>query len=554
MSKDIFSKNPSSRESVHPDNSLAVWLRLQRTLADKTGVSLVTIGRNNAVIGRIENDNPICQAMRASAPYSSLCSMDCSSAYSNAARTEQMVEYRCHAGLHCFAVPVDANGQQLVVLGGRAFTSASEYSQFLHRYGDIVRPDDWLSNVKFLEERELREAAELVASNVEYHFKLTHRAGPEREAEPEARPDLLDAHLEIIRLSDQLESKNRALAHLYDFLSDISHTVDSQHVFAAILEKLSQILRARRASLMLFNEQAEVLHLDASIGARFDSPGPVRVRLCEGIAGAVLASGSAMMVRDADTDARVPPTRRGRYKTKSFISFPLRLGPRKIGVINFTERADGSPFGKEDLLLLELLAPHLALLIDRAQWLKKAETYQQLSQTDALTGLPNRRYLEQRLFEEVERSKRHNTSLSFLIIDVDNFKSYNDLHGHTNADRVLIKVAETLRRCVRAIDLPTRFAGDEFCVILPETDLEAARSIAERLREQVASAHYRTEQGYDVGRITISVGVSCFGPTQQSPLSIVEAADRALYQAKTRGRNCVAVYEEPQAARSGGRD
>src|SRR4029078_3825670 len=101
-------------------------------------------------------------------------------------------------------------------------------------------------------------------------------------------------------------------------------------------------------------------------------------------------------------------------------------------------------------MMLEMMAPHLALVIDRTEWARKAETFQQMSLTDPLTALSNRRYLQDRLFEEVERSKRYNTPLSFMIIDVDRFKSYNDVYGHTNADRVLVQTADILRNSISA--------------------------------------------------------------------------------------------------------
>jgi diguanylate cyclase (GGDEF)-like protein len=251
-----------------------------------------------------------------------------------------------------------------------------------------------------------------------------------------------------------------------------------------------------------------------------------------------------LVVRDADTDSRIPQHRPGRYKTKSFISYPITLGMRKVGVINLTDRVDGLPYENDDLMMLEMMAPHLALIIDRTEWARKAETFQQMSLTDPLTGLPNRRYLQDRLFEEVERSKRYNTPLSFMIIDVDRFKSYNDNYGHTNADRVLVRTAQTLRGSVRAIDMSARFAGDEFCIVLPETELGDAARIAERLRKSICETEYTTEQGDLMGQVTISTGISSFSSSRQSPLSIMETADRALYQAKTRGRNCVAIYED----------
>src|SRR5436309_9676532 len=307
------------------------------------------------------------------------------------------------------------------------------------------------------------------------------------------------------------------------------------------------MLKAERGSLMILNEESNELALEAAMGAEH-TLAPVRIKLGEGVAGSVLASGLPLVVRDVETDARLPQARAGHYRSKSFISFPITLGSRKVGVINLTERRDGLPYDNEDLTFLELMSPHLALIIDRTEWHKKAETFQQMSLTDPLTGLPNRRYLQDRLFEEVERSKRYNTPLSFMIIDVDRFKSYNDIYGHTNADRVLVKTAQLLRGSIRAIDMSARFAGDEFCVVLPETELGDAARIAERLRKGICDTEYRTEQGDLMGQVTISTGISSFSCSRQSPLAIMETADRALYQAKTLGRNCVAVYEDGQAA------
>src|SRR6185436_3612075 len=281
------------------------------------------------------------------------------------------------------------------------------------------------------------------------------------------------------------------------------------------LEKFSVLMKAGRSALMIYNPESNELALEVALGEQSTTTSPTRLKLGEPIAGAVLSSGSPLVVRDADNDSRVPHPKPGRYKSKSFISYPITLGLRKVGVINLTERLDGLPYENEDLMMLEMMAPHLALIIDRAEWARKAETFQQMSLTDPLTGLPNRRYLQDRLFEEVERSKRYNTPLSFMIIDVDRFKSYNDNYGHTNADRVLVKTAQLLRASIRAIDMSARFAGDEFCIVLPETELSDAARIAERLRIAICETEYRTQQGDLMGQVTISTGISSFSGSRQ---------------------------------------
>jgi diguanylate cyclase (GGDEF)-like protein len=546
LSKQIIRKAAASQGESQSDTSLAVWLRLQKSLAERNDISLSTLGRDGAVVGGIENDNSICQALRVSADYGELCAAECAAACANTAEGCASVDFVCHAGLHCFAIPVPFAGKQLVILGGRAFTTAAEYADMIRRYGDMdaLTTGDCLKNVKFVAARDLRVAAEQVASSAACHFRDAGEPRPRPAEISQASPELMDAHLEIIRLTDQLESRKRALAQFYDFLRGIASTIDSQKVYHSVLARFSEILRAERSSLMILNEASNELALEAALGAYSERMGAVRVKLGEGVAGAVLAAGAPLVVRDADTDNRVPRGRPGRYKSGSFISYPITLGARKVGVINLTDRTGGIPYEDEDLPLLELMSPHLALIIDRTEWHRKAEAYQRMSLTDPLTGLPNRRYLQDRLFEEVERSKRYNTPMSFMILDVDRFKSYNDFYGHTNADHVLVKTAQILRGSIRAIDMSARFAGDEFCIVLPETEVGDAARIAERLRKAVCEAEYRSEQGELMERVTLSIGVSSFSLARQSPLSIIESADRALYQAKTRGRNCVAVCED----------
>ena len=550
LSKKAASKGRFSESELDSDNSLAVWLRLQRSLADKNGIALTTLSRDGAVIGRIENDNSICRAMRVSGEHAPLCAADCGAAHSNAIAAGKQFDFTCHAGLHCFAIPVAIGRKQLVILGGRSFASTSEFGEFLGEYGEMaaVESGECLKNIKFIDARELTAAADLVGSTASYHFQNAQKSEQQSSEGAVESTSLLDAQLEIVRLTDQLESRKRSIGQFYEFLRGISSTLDSKKVYYSLLEKFSEMMKAERCSLMLLDQESNELALEAALGANPEVSGPIRLKLGDSVAGAVLASGAPLVVRDADTDSRIPNRRPGSYKTKSFISYPITLGLRKVGVINLTDRTDGVPYENDDLMMLEMMAPHLALIIDRTEWAKKAETFQQMSLTDPLTGLPNRRYLQDRLFEEVERSKRYNTPLSFMIIDVDRFKTYNDIYGHTNADRVLVKTAQLLRGSIRAIDMSARFAGDEFCIVLPETELGDAARIAERLRKTICETEYRTEQGDLMGQVTISTGISSFSSSRQSPLAIVESADRALYQAKTLGRNCVAVYEDMHAA------
>lgn len=164
---------------------------------------------------------------------------------------------------------------------------------------------------------------------------------------------------------------------------------------------------------------------------------------------------------------------------------------------------------------------------------------EQKNTIDELTGLFNRRYYDQKLLAEYRRSRRNLTPLSLVVIDIDHFKTINDQYGHSGGDACLIKLAQLIKQSLRrSSDIGCRYGGEEFCLILPETDTEGAISIAEELRKQVVTTSFTIEQ--QSISLTISCGVSTY--KQQSdvnPIDIFNAADKALYQAKEHGRNQV---------------
>jgi diguanylate cyclase (GGDEF)-like protein len=162
--------------------------------------------------------------------------------------------------------------------------------------------------------------------------------------------------------------------------------------------------------------------------------------------------------------------------------------------------------------------------------------------TDALTGLHNRRYLERRLEEEIARAVRYGHPLSCLFIDADHFKRVNDLYGHAAGDRALREISLRVKECLRASDVATRFGGEEFALLLPQTDAQEAFSLAERIRKRILAFPIPLENA-DPLPISVSIGVSELDPdTEDDPgQKLIIDADRALYQAKNSGRNRVTL-------------
>jgi len=165
-----------------------------------------------------------------------------------------------------------------------------------------------------------------------------------------------------------------------------------------------------------------------------------------------------------------------------------------------------------------------------------------LANTDVLTGLANRRRFMEVLEAEIERSERYDRPLSLVLVDMDHFKQVNDTHGHAGGDQVLRAAAAILRSVCRDVDLAARVGGEEFAILLPETDAPGAETVAERARAKIASGHHRAPSGAGF-RITASAGVATFGREITSGEALLQAADDALYRAKTQGRNRVVAGE-----------
>lgn len=193
-----------------------------------------------------------------------------------------------------------------------------------------------------------------------------------------------------------------------------------------------------------------------------------------------------------------------------------------------------SDFGKINRAKTLVLLGELELFLKRARLYKEI---QELSITDSLTGVYVRRYFLERFTEELSRAKQSGFALTFLILDVDNFKSINDTYGHLAGDAALLGIAGILQSSLRSIDMCARFGGEEFCLMLPETIKEQAFSAAQRLRLKVQEA--RLKAFNETLACTVSIGIASYPDDADQVNALIDKADKALYKAKAQGRNRV---------------
>jgi diguanylate cyclase (GGDEF)-like protein len=179
--------------------------------------------------------------------------------------------------------------------------------------------------------------------------------------------------------------------------------------------------------------------------------------------------------------------------------------------------------------------------LERTELTQVIHELTEISLRDPLTGLFNRRGLEERLTEEFARARRYGAPLSLIMIDIDHFKRVNDRHGHMVGDIAISHVARLLTKGRRASDIAARYGGEELVLLLPHTPLEGAMSLAERLRHQIEETPYRAGEAED--HLTASLGVAVYERAMREPMALLEAADRALYRSKREGRNRVSLAE-----------
>jgi diguanylate cyclase (GGDEF)-like protein len=232
---------------------------------------------------------------------------------------------------------------------------------------------------------------------------------------------------------------------------------------------------------------------------------------------------------------------------KRFLSEGLQIGAKlsftqkRFGLVLLGEKSDGSKYRQIDLQILAILISMLEMTHNN---IKNYKTLEELSYTDSMTGLYNYRYFYKRFTEEVFRAKRFSRKLALVIFDIDDFKVYNDTYGHQAGDFLLKQLGELLSLTVRSIDVVSRYGGDEFCVIMPESDQDECFKFMERLRKAIMSYSFKDESVGQEHNVTVSLGGAIYPHDARTVDRIIYCADMALLKAKSLERNKSVMYGE----------
>ncbi len=331
-----------------------------------------------------------------------------------------------------------------------------------------------------------------------------------------------------VNLERELQREKDKLEDLLVFGEQVSQIRDLDKLVNFIVEKTSRILESGKCSLLMFDPMEEELVIKGCRGLPEDAVHK-RIKMGEGIAGHVAKTGGQLLVSNIEYDGRFARKNQPQYESRSFMSCAISLHRQLIGVLNVADKAKGqSVFNETDLKLLSAISRQSAVVLENAKVYKELEY---LSATDPLTNLPNYRSFMKHLEEEIQRFHRFGTEFSLLLIDVDDFKSYNDTFGHPEGDVFLKSLSGILTDHLRLIDKVCRYGGDEFVVLLPGTPVKRAQAVAERMRLAVEQYTFRKQ-------MTISVGVVEYREFLDH-FDFVSRGDQALFRAKREGKNRV---------------
>jgi len=377
---------------------------------------------------------------------------------------------------------------------------------------------------------------------------LARLRADQRETPRALRPPSAPCYAKWVEASNLLRDLKRhvgELAALHEVGKALTSSLELGEVLQLIMQKVGELLQPSHYSLMLMNDAGGLKFEIAAGSGETELPGKI-LAPGEGLAGVAAESGVPLLVEDVRQDPRFSPRMDQAlgFETRSVLALPLRARERTLGVIELVNGPDDRAFTEDDLATLRALGDYAAIAVENA---RNFHRVQELTVIDEHTGLYNARHLKAMLEAEVRRANRFRHPVSVVFIDVDHFKHVNDGHGHLVGSSVLKELGGRLRQHLRSTDVPTRYGGDEFAVILPETDPEAAMRAAERWRQALAEVPFAQEHGLAL-KITGSFGVATMPDHALNAEELLRAADAAMYRAKAAGRDRVIRYESPLTA------
>lgn len=405
---------------------------------------------------------------------------------------------------------------------GRAVAMRGSSCEIVKWFGTCTDIEDQKHNQQRLEEEIRTRTEELADTNTRLQEEMLERDIARRE---------LDVQNES--MMHELTERSKRATMLAKMGEHLQSCMNRDEIFAAALGFAPKIFPMARGAVALMNSGRSLAEV---LGSWAECRLPAAV--FEPSSCWALRTGHPHLVVAGDTTA---PCAHAAGVTSSYLCVPILAQGEALGIVHFQATPEVPTLGDAELPLKTTFAGQIGLSIAN---IRLREALRTQSIKDPLTGLNNRRYLEEMMERETRRSVRAEYGLGVLMLDLDHFKKFNDTYGHDAGDTVLRETAGLLAKSVRAEDIVCRFGGEEFVVILPMADLKASQARAERIRSKLRELTV-LHQGQSLGQITVSVGVAALPEHGTTPGELLASADAALYRAKREGRDRVVAAQKP---------
>lgn len=344
---------------------------------------------------------------------------------------------------------------------------------------------------------------------------------------------------ELLMVNRELKRRVYDFHNLFQISLHLTSILDLDNLINSYLNTLIGQMRIKNAFLYLHEDKnSTALTLMRSKGISEEELSKLQFETTDRIIKEIREKNQPVIIADELTSLQ--EIEKFRMLDAEVIA-PLIHSHRLMGILILGMKINGEPYNQTDVEMVTLITNIVAVAIANARLYERVK---ETSITDDLTSLYNYRYFRIRLRDEVFRSQRTNRPISLVILDVDNFKNYNDTLGHMAGDKVLKLIAKILKSCIRDTDVAARYGGEEFCVILPEENHDGARAFCERVRARIEEHPFPREEVQPLGKLTISLGAATYPTDAKMINELVIRADKALYQAKNSGRNHYYIYSD----------
>ena len=340
--------------------------------------------------------------------------------------------------------------------------------------------------------------------------------------------------LEQVKLAEENKELRNSLK-LYDVSSRISKTIEIEELYQVIFDLMIQETGATRGFLYVVDQEQGESNIILSEGFDAEDNGDLDRRLFEEF-------NEDLSKINAPFINKLPSSVTVRYRSstdpiQSLLFIPLRNKNDLVGMVVFFDTEKIGAFGEREKRVASFLCEHANGALENALLYSQAKI---LTITDDLTSVFNYRYLNNILDRELVRAQRLNSSMSVLFLDLDSFKKVNDHHGHLLGSKILVELAGLLKSAVRKVDAVARYGGDEYIIVLTDTNSKGALIVAERIRQMVEEYVFLEKENYRI-RLTVSIGVASYPEHGMSKVELLHLADEAMYKGKYGRKNIVYV-------------